>query len=248
MKPECQEQEEELRRFRRLVRLLSHVEQPQRERARRAIQQMGAEAIDPLLILLEEEARKRRRRLRLHRKLGILLLVELVAIVVSAAFDFSWLSRLLMFLFCLLNAIVTFLDLTSDRHKAVARVLAEQNDLRTVGPLIEAGSHLIEVREEIEAALIRLLPRLKTSDSALLTSVQRTCLHTALQSENASFVVTVLQVLEQVGDGDALPHVEKLIGGKSKTAPDARVQEAAHACLPFLQQRAEQEHAAATLL
>ncbi|HZT42828.1 MAG TPA: hypothetical protein VFA07_11740 [Chthonomonadaceae bacterium] len=250
MKQENREQEEELRRFRRLVRLLSSPDFAESNQARRAIQQIGGKAIDLLLILLEEEAHKRRRRLRLHRRVVILLIA---AVLIDLAMIIFWFDALPRYLRTgwwvqLLSSFSLFLAIVPDRHKSVARMLSEFDDLRIVGPLLEARNQLPDIRKEIETALISLLPRLKSSDSALLTPIQRTSLYTAIQSSNAVFVVTVLQALEQIGNGDALPYVEKLIGGKSKTAHDVRVQEAAQTCLPFLQQCAEQEHAAATLL
>lgn len=105
-----------------------------------------------------------------------------------------------------------------------------------------------------EQALIRLLPRLRPTDAGLLNEAQRDILCRELSGGNelmtgrfddssepdANLIVAILRALEQVGDARFVPPVEKLAAGKGRAKKDARIREAAQACLPFLQARAEQ--------
>ena len=99
----------------------------------------------------------------------------------------------------------------SRTHKEAVSELTRIEDIRAVGPLAE--SLAIEdkrVRPLIHAALIRLLPRLQSSDAALLTLEGRACLNDALDEKNEMLTLAILKAYEQVGDETALPYVEKL--------------------------------------
>ncbi len=141
------------------------------------------------------------------------------------------------------------------RRREIASVLANQDDVRSVGALIDSLSLEDGRMHEIAIdGLIRLLPRLKASDATLLTAVQRTrlCHILSLPAEKPLFSdigyvfrranekdielrVAILAALEQIGDRSALPIVVRLANGKAKTAGQRRIQEAAQACLPALQ-------------
>ncbi|HZT43983.1 MAG TPA: hypothetical protein VFA07_17590 [Chthonomonadaceae bacterium] len=128
-------------------------------------------------------------------------------------------------------------------RNAAARVLARFEDVRAVGALAVA----LEFSDEetysaVHSSLLRLLPRLQASDASLLSKRQRECLYRALGS-NSRLTVAILKALEQIGDEEALPYVESMT---HFYMPDVR--EAAIACLPYIQQRAEQERIRQTLL
>jgi hypothetical protein len=105
---------------------------------------------------------------------------------------------------------------TSTRiQREAAQALAGIEDLRAVGPLAEAleyrspGSQPT-IYPVITGALRRLLPRMQASDAHLLTEPQRSCLYRALLKGDAELVLAIVKALEQIGDGKALPYVEKL--------------------------------------
>lgn len=142
----------------------------------------------------------------------------------------------------------------SKAHKKAASELTAIEDIRAVGPLAESLD--IEdkgVHAEVQAALIRLLPRLQSSDAALLDANSRACLNRALGGLNETFTLAILKAYEQTGDASALPFVDKLARGeagtgKTKQTPSPRIIEAAQECREFLQIRVERQRASQTLL
>lgn len=131
------------------------------------------------------------------------------------------------------------------RDYSAAYALAEFDDPRVIGPLVEALEPRwvwSRVRRGVFVeALTRLLPRLREEDAALLTRFQRTLLYKRLRSrtrpdENpADFKVAILQALAEIQDRDALPHVQRLANRQVWTKEDQRVQAAAKECLLRLQ-------------
>ncbi|HLK56104.1 MAG TPA: hypothetical protein VKU00_06055 [Chthonomonadaceae bacterium] len=67
-------------------------------------------------------------------------------------------------------------------------------------------------------------------------------------SRAIAFRVAILQAFAQVGDSKALPVVERLAKGETKTEGEKRIQEAAQACMPALQLRADCAGHSRTLL
>ena len=142
----------------------------------------------------------------------------------------------------------------SKTHKKAASELTAIDDLRAVGPLAE--SLAIEdkrVRAQVQAALIRLLPRLQSSDAALLTPNSRASLNRALNGTNETLTLAILKAYEQVGDEAALPFVERLAaqgtnGKRTRHTSSARVADAAQGCLGYLRVRVEYQQAGKTLL
>ncbi len=137
------------------------------------------------------------------------------------------------------------------RLKAMMNELAGADDLRVVGPLLEIASIEDGHANTMAAHLLtRLLPRLKASDTSLLTESQHAALGRTLTRnvKNADFLIAALAALEQVGDGRALPVVESLASGRVVTADPFRVRGAAQDCLPYLQTRYAQQQASQTLL
>ena len=153
------------------------------------------------------------------------------------------------------------------RRRTLTARIADQYDVRSVGPLIDA-LHLddAKTREIAIAALTDLLPCLKASDTALLDESQRAklchllsvpvenplhkdvrALFQPADSRAIAFRVAILQAFEQVGDSKALP-VVRLAKVKRKTEGEKRIQEAAQACMPALQLRADCEGRSRTLL
>jgi hypothetical protein len=137
----------------------------------------------------------------------------------------------------------------SPGQKQVTKELAQYDGVRAVGPLAEALTWKDKsIRIIAEAALIRLLPRIQASDADCLNEKQRKCLHQALYCKNEPLVLAILTALEQVGDEKAMPYVEKLAAGRTRSSWEKRIQAAAEVCLPYLKQRVEEARSRQTLL
>jgi hypothetical protein len=144
-------------------------------------------------------------------------------------------------------------SVTRYRWKKATSKIAQFEDVRVVGALAEAiNIPNKKMRAQVEAALTRLLPRLRHEDAHLLNAAQRGCLYRRLKIENAEakpdFLVALLDVLERVGDAEALERVEKLAACAVTTANGERVQAAAQKCLPLLRLRVQTQEVSSTLL
>jgi len=135
-------------------------------------------------------------------------------------------------------------------QKNAAGALARYDDVRGVGFLAEAleyGDKGIE--REAETALVRLLPRLRATDHALLNEPQRRCLDRALvKRRNPELALAILAAYEQVGDEKSVEVVERIASGQIPAIKDRRIIERAAEVLPALRHRAELVRAAQTLL
>ena len=142
------------------------------------------------------------------------------------------------------------------RFRATTAALAAESDLRMIGPLIDRlrpGSTDRRVRRVLKQALVRLLPRLKASDASLLAARQKAELAhylggLAMSPQHAELQVVILRALEQVGDAQAIPVVERIIQRKPRWSAQALVHRAAVDCLPFLLARADADKTRNTLL
>jgi hypothetical protein len=124
------------------------------------------------------------------------------------------------------------------------KVIANINDLKLIGPLAEAlDAERFLKPKPVVAALRRLLPRLQASDADLLTREQRVCLYRSINRQpmrgynlyDKELAVDILKALQQVGDKEALPHVQRA----AKWSRDKNIHHAANDCLQFLLEKAE---------
>jgi HEAT repeat protein len=221
-----------------------------------ASERLDSQGVEDLLEVVREEAKKRRLQKRNQRVvqwivLGfaalLLTLYTIRSLSSSKEWDFSDISFLFIFL-TLFGGVAA-----SQLHKNAVSLLAKHEDLRAIGPLadaldIEDG----DIRAVCSEALVRLLPRLKSSDSHLLSNDQRENLYLVLKRANlkkdSELIIAILQAMQQVGDEAALPHVVQLSQLKNDSEAGQRVREAAQACLPYLQERVERARQAGTLL
>lgn len=136
--------------------------------------------------------------------------------------------------------------------RAVAKTIADIDDVRMIGPLAEAWSEERSLKpKSVIAALCRLLPRLQASDAHLLTREQRTCLYHAINwragravyQYDRPLTIAILKALQQIGDKEALPYARRAALSMHKD-----VREAANDCLKFLVEQAEQHKHGAHLL
>lgn len=211
--------------------------------AERTLEQLGAEAIEPLVTILYAEIRVRSWR-RAASLLGLALVVFgfVAGMTRLRAGDTTWLlGTTLGYVACCL--LLGSLAQATRRERSATRLLRRIDDVRAIAPLLE--SLRFPPREITQTVLIRLLRRLRASNSSLLDGPSRSHLHGALKQAtrrlfgtcfSIGYIVAVLKALEQIGDAAALPYVEFL--AFSARQPDIRI--AAQECLPFLRERAEQ--------
>lgn len=148
-----------------------------------------------------------------------------------------------------MGAVIVVLVVSRSQHQAAFLLAKHFDDISVVGPLTEALEYRNRaVREAAATSLIRLLPRLQATDTDLLTFAQRGNLHRALLRDNVELALAILSALEQVGDGRAIPNVQKLASGFGLAHQEKRVQESARQTLACLRQRVELQRAPQILL
>jgi hypothetical protein len=226
-------------------------------------------------VRLEHEVRVRKRRFVLSMACICLYMAPLeIGVFIRKASDWivylmdhPWMAVPLLALY-LGSAVLTLLSLSNKNARWAARASAGLDDVRLVGPLVDAMKFEdAQTRRLAYNHLTQLLPCLKASDAGLLNQEQRAHLCRILARPTDSilwrdlgdmfrrrpnhlpdFQVAVLKAFEQVGDRRALAVVERLAQGEARTTGRKRVQEAALACLPFLRERVGLEQASQTLL
>ncbi len=119
-------------------------------------------------------------------------------------------------------------------------------DLRWVGPLAQAlHSPNPRVRGVAQSLLTHLLPHLRAGDAALLNTQQRAYLNHKLarnRKRDADLNKAILAAWVNVGDAEAISHVERLTGAWAWSAPQQQVREAARQALPLLERRLQDEY------
>ncbi len=141
------------------------------------------------------------------------------------------------------------------KETRMARELAALDDVHAIGPLSEALEWPdYEMRNLARTALIRLLPRMKASDSMILNSRQRRCLNNQLILTNAKnyldceLQIKILTALQYVGDLSSLQAVKQLLLQKPTLSNERKVHRIAATCLPMLEQRAHLNEGSQMLL
>jgi hypothetical protein len=139
------------------------------------------------------------------------------------------------------------------RQTMTASRLASVDDVQAVGPLAEMTTWPDDrIKSMAMAALTRLLPRMKSTDTQLLSTTQRALLYQSLRlsnaRRNAEFLEALLHALEQVGDTEAIPYVRALAESQPTSMRQRRVVESARECLPFLEGCAQQNRNSQVLL
>jgi hypothetical protein len=221
-----------------------------RNQAEQQIQEMGTAGRDILVSIMrhEEQQRKSRRRDVYSSLAWSPLFLGIPAILAGHGLD--PISVLVCTAISGLLGSVPFALVVTRAHTNAAYLLAKHfDDVSIVGPLAEALEYRSKrVREAATAALIRLLPLLQTSDSDLVNSEQRNCLHRALMGNSPELVVAVLGALGQIGDSRAIPNVERLAAGLGVAVEDERIRKMAQETVLLLRQRMELQRAPQTLL
>lgn len=165
---------------------------------------------------------------------------------------YDWIAALAAGLLTALATQAHRLTLTPQQTRVAAR-LASVNDVQAVGLLVEMSFWPDDrIKSMALSALTRLLPRMRSTDTHLLSTSQRALLYQSLRLSNArkhaEFLEALLKALEQVGDTDALPFVKTLADSEPATLRQGSVIKAARECLPYLENCARQNRDSQILL
>jgi hypothetical protein len=209
---------------------------------------------------LEKEHRLRERRNRLVFRFTVVALVVALACLMLGS-DEPVLALAAGVAVALVNSVSA--TYVSRRENAALHELTRWDDRRAIAPLLSIWEIAGPDRKSLIMSLLtRLLPQLQAGDKLLVPLAQRYTLYTLLNSPigdqglvmgqppplnrtEIEFRIAALKALEQIGDAAALPFVMQI--AHNSLAPHA-LRSAAFACLPFLEQRAEQERISSTLL
>src|SRR5579871_2433489 len=137
-------------------------------------------------------------------------------------------------------------------RRNLAAVFAEVDDpafIQTLLTLLASGRKDKRITEHVARALKHLLPHLRDDQRHLLNYYHRQTLCSLLETHAADpeLILTVLKALEQIGNDEALPAVEKFALQISPLQNEA-LQSATQECLLFLRQKYVQTQQAQTLL
>jgi hypothetical protein len=235
-----------------IIRRLGSRNSEEREAAKTALFVMGSGAAGAMLAFLETEAAMRRKKYRYYRMFARLvgaLMMALSGLILIGQLQGSWAPVCtLVFSFGLL-AYIGSMTALSPTHQSVISAWSKLSDVSVIGPLLDVvNTQHEDTRWTVEAALIRLLPRLTEEDGALLNEGQLSAMHYALtRSSNEAFVQAILQAVRVVGDGQALESVQSMALGAGMITSE-RVRDQARACVPILGARKEKALESRTLL
>jgi hypothetical protein len=161
---------------------------------------------------------------------------------------------------CLLFAAIS-LAYTWRGKRELDQAITDVADITTcdaIGPLVDMvvfydphhafitlGSDYRAYQAAVQA-LTHLLPRLTAEDSSQLSAKQRQNLPRVLQyvanprstrRYNIPFALAILKALEEIGDGVAIPSIQRLAKMKPRTEEQRLLREAAEMCLSRLRER-----------
>lgn len=208
-----------------------------------------AQQVNQLLTTLGEEALKRKKKRKNAASTVTIYFTIIVGLMLVATLASGKFPPGLLGLFGSMTAVMAGAFAVSQRHKEATQKIAQFDDVRAVGPLLDALDFQDKKTSEIaEQALIRLLPRLNASHSRLLSAEQYGLLIKAIHSKRVPVAVAAVTALEQIGDEKALPIVGQLARGEGRAAREPALQQAAMDCLPALTVLAERKRAGAELL
>ena len=199
--------------------------------------------MENLLATIREESNKRKsKRNLLMAIVGVIvatLVTNVVVSIISGGHSHIFLN------FGPFIGLIVAMTAMSQKQKDATTALTKYNDVRCVPAFADVlGCKDKRLEMIAEEKLIQILPLMKASDASLLNENQRKNLNQAIEKRGSTVACAILKAYEQVGDGSAIPHVERV---KKETNEILRRQ-AAERCLPFLVQRAETEKLRQTLL
>jgi hypothetical protein len=199
--------------------------------ARRALDRMGPKAIDPLLAMLSHETALWEKRINVV--CGALVTLIVAAILqLPALADFPAGYGLMLLSLPFLVAYAKPLG----PHKRAAEALARIDNVRVVGPLIDALALDDPVIQwAASGALVPLLRRMRPGDESNLSESQWQALfHAFDRVGKPDFAIAALRAAEQAGDERLIPLVAPLAEGKGAGGLVPEIRRIARDCLEVL--------------
>ena len=215
----------------------------ERLRARRVLQRRGIAVLPAMEALLRAESLKKRQARPLRAAYGAAILGLFLVLQFHLATPLAW--GLIPVLSLLFVGLARLCAVTPVQVEAI-RVLAALDDVRTIGPLLEAlewrdMATFSGVRTVATQALSRLLPRLRPEHADLLDDRQRACLYRLLRhhpsDDHTELIVALLGAVAQVGDAQAVSHLERITRDRNGPPPRQRVRLTAQDSLTQLRLR-----------
>jgi hypothetical protein len=251
----CKKEKRPLTAVELALKKLASKDEAERAQAETELREMGSGAIGELSDIMKVESERRKKGQHqffvvIGAYIGIIVLVLISLFAYRAITGNSvdvpeWIFNLFQYSGVLGGAMAV-----SQTQKSAGKALALLQDPKTVGFLAEAlwfGDK--KIQEQAKTALIRLLPLVQPSDVEDMTPEQRDCLYKALKDKDAQLVLAILNALRLIGDGHALPHVQRLIDHPEVNGiRNDLVKKTAEETLPYIQEFASKEQAAGTLL
>ncbi len=214
-----------------------------RARARRALVHRGAEALPAIRELLEAESARRRRRRPLQLAYAWAIFGLYILLQCNLFNPLAW--GLIPVLGLLFIGLARLCSVTPVQVEAI-RTLAAIDDVRAVGPLLEALewrdlASFTGVQSLAAQSLSRLLPRLRQEDADLLDDRQRACLYRLLRhhpsDDQTELILALLSAVAKVGDTRAVAHLERMTLDVRGGPPRQRVRRSAQEALALLRER-----------
>ena len=217
-----------------LTQMLASQKQGEVEIATKRLIEFGDKGVEVMIATLAKLETKRKKH---RRALGIGVIVWLLMMVVVGA-----ITKHFMFINMMTTFITIFVTASAigTSQKQTALTLSSLEDVRVVGSLTESlqwGD--AAVADGARKALRNLLPRLKESDSALLTLEQRKILLKQLTNDQDSpdFLLSILKAFEQIGGEEAIFAVTQVSKGLTPSGIFSNVKATARDILPSLEAR-----------
>lgn len=217
----------------------------ERQRARRVLQRRGIEVLPAMEALLRAESLKKRQARPLRIAYSTAILGFFIFFQFYLATPLAW--GLIPVLGLLFVGLARLCAATPVQVEAI-RVLAALDDVRTVGPLLEAlewrdMATFTGVHALASQALYRLLPRLQPEHAGLLDDRGRACLYRLLRhhpsDDHTELIVALLGAVAQVGDARAVSQLERMTRDRGGPPPRQRVRQKAQEALTQLRRRLE---------
>lgn len=177
-------------------------------------------------------------------------LVSIVLAIMGGNLNSIFIGPMAAIVFGVLLSLIRSVWANSEEEKCqekICHLIAEHtDDIRACGIMAERLQYTAStLRPMVIDALKRHLPRIQPEHHDLFNAYQRECLYRALDSYDNDFLLALLHAIEQIGNEQGIPALERLnrSGGHSDD-----VYRAAERCLHVLQSRAEEARAVQTLL
>ena len=168
-------------------------------------------------------------------------------ILLAALSNMEW-TFITLYPWVFLGALVYERGTAVSIRAEAARALGQLAHPESLETLIGALQQDRRVRQAAVEALPNVLASLTPDYYGQIRADTMQGLCRLLTNEDETLAVAILQAFVHVGDGSALPIVEKLAAGGGRAGRETRVQQAAQICLPVLQARLARERDPQVLL